>query len=521
MSEDKLKRYDRQLRLWETSGQTNLENAHVCLINATPTGSELLKNLVLPGIKDYSIIDDSVLKDEDIAGNFFYELDDIGMYKADAMIKNLNELNPDVTGHSIKAPIAEVIKMNQSFWDDFQVVIISEFCPIIDEIKEILWKKHIPLILINTVGFYGSLQLIVPEITVIETHYPSQLFDLRIDKPWAELQEFSDSIDLDAIDDTEHAHVPYIIIFIKGLQSWLAKHNNTPPKNYAEKRHFKQLIESLARNINLEANFREASLAYHRALQITKVPDTILELFRHPNTENESLKCTRNMFWVYIRALKQFVEKNDNQLPLSGRLPDMASDTVSYVKLQNIYRNKAMKDKEIFTLEVIKVLQEIGVSTEVLDLDSISSFCKNSMVLHVAHGSKELYSPRMLKALAQGCENSEVLDNIHTLAIYFSIITYNLYIKTNGSTPGPGDLNSLLDIFSSHFGMEKTLIPYTIVNVLKELLLHGKHSYHNIFSFMGGIGSQEVLKLLTHQYIPIDNVFVFDGIKSVSNKWKV
>ena len=36
-------------RLWGDHGQQALENAHVCLINATGTGTEILKNLILPG----------------------------------------------------------------------------------------------------------------------------------------------------------------------------------------------------------------------------------------------------------------------------------------------------------------------------------------------------------------------------------------------------------------------------------------------------------------------------------------
>jgi NEDD8-activating enzyme E1 regulatory subunit len=42
-------KYDRQLRLWSANGQAALENARLCLINATATGTEILKNLVLPG----------------------------------------------------------------------------------------------------------------------------------------------------------------------------------------------------------------------------------------------------------------------------------------------------------------------------------------------------------------------------------------------------------------------------------------------------------------------------------------
>ena len=35
--------------LWATTGQTALENSKICLLNATATGCEILKNLVLPG----------------------------------------------------------------------------------------------------------------------------------------------------------------------------------------------------------------------------------------------------------------------------------------------------------------------------------------------------------------------------------------------------------------------------------------------------------------------------------------
>ena len=51
MNTEKEKKYDRQLRLWGNHGQKSLSEASVCLLNVTPTGNEVLKNLVLPGKK--------------------------------------------------------------------------------------------------------------------------------------------------------------------------------------------------------------------------------------------------------------------------------------------------------------------------------------------------------------------------------------------------------------------------------------------------------------------------------------
>ena len=47
----------RQLRLWEDHGQAALESSHVCLIHVTALGTETLKNLVLPGIGVFTIVD--------------------------------------------------------------------------------------------------------------------------------------------------------------------------------------------------------------------------------------------------------------------------------------------------------------------------------------------------------------------------------------------------------------------------------------------------------------------------------
>lgn len=38
------------MRLWQSHGQTALESCHLCVLNASALSSEILKNLVLPGV---------------------------------------------------------------------------------------------------------------------------------------------------------------------------------------------------------------------------------------------------------------------------------------------------------------------------------------------------------------------------------------------------------------------------------------------------------------------------------------
>ena len=108
----KEKKYDRQLRLWAANGQLALEGSHVLLIQPWPhkktkvmgsgvVGVEALKNLILPSVGQYTILDTATVSDQDLGVNFFLEEESLGKPRADETCKLLQELNPDVKGHSI------------------------------------------------------------------------------------------------------------------------------------------------------------------------------------------------------------------------------------------------------------------------------------------------------------------------------------------------------------------------------------------------------------------------------------
>jgi len=94
----KEKKYDRQLRLWGADGQNKLEAAHIALFGASATGCETLKNLILPGVGRFTIIDDKKVGDADLGVNFFVVSSSIGKSRAEQTAALLGELNPDVRG---------------------------------------------------------------------------------------------------------------------------------------------------------------------------------------------------------------------------------------------------------------------------------------------------------------------------------------------------------------------------------------------------------------------------------------
>lgn len=93
-------KYDRQIRLWGTSGQRRLCNAKVILIGCSGAGIQAIKNLVLPGVGHISIWDDRIVAVEDLSCSFFYAPEDVGSFRAEAAVRNLTEMNPDVKGEA-------------------------------------------------------------------------------------------------------------------------------------------------------------------------------------------------------------------------------------------------------------------------------------------------------------------------------------------------------------------------------------------------------------------------------------
>lgn len=66
-------------------------------------GIETLKNLVLPGMGNFTIVDPAKVTESDLGVNFFLEESSLGKSRAEECCRLLNELNPDVKGNFISS----------------------------------------------------------------------------------------------------------------------------------------------------------------------------------------------------------------------------------------------------------------------------------------------------------------------------------------------------------------------------------------------------------------------------------
>uniref|UniRef100_H2ZIZ5 NEDD8-activating enzyme E1 regulatory subunit n=1 Tax=Ciona savignyi TaxID=51511 RepID=H2ZIZ5_CIOSA len=450
----KEKKYDRQLRLWGDHGQQALENARICMINVTATSTEILKNLILPGVGSFVIVDGGRISGEDVGNNFFLDPDAIGQSKSKVLLRhNFSlELNPDVKGDYTEEDVNQLLNKNPQFFYSFEVVIVSALDGATQrKLAELLWERKIPLVICYSYGFTGYLRIVVNEHCVVESHPDNAHADLRLLDPFPELIEYANSIDLEQMEKKEHSHVPYLIILYKYLQAWRKENDGQAPKNWKEKRQFKEkVLEGIRKN-------------------------------EHGVQEDEE---------NFEEAAKQ---------------------------LQNIYKAKAKQDIDLFT----SYLCNFGYVNGRLSDQEIKRFCRNAHFLQVVRGrSLSDEYKKISQSVLDGLISEEASD-----AVWYVMLRCVDLFHTNFSRY-PGVIEEEIDIDVTRLkGCLQELTRSWGVPGLSEAISDdyvqetcrcGAAELHSVASYMGGVAAQEVIKLITSQYVPVTGVYIFNGLKSTS-----
>lgn len=529
LQSEKAKRYDRQLRLWGDHGQTALERANVCLINASATGTEILKSLVLPGMGNFTILDPSAVSGEDAGNNFFLTSDTIGQSRGEVATRLLLEMNHEVRGESRQESVEQVLDVDPDFFSNFSLVIacgLSEKSLLLLSNK--LDKCKIPLLVVRTSGFLGYIRLQLAEHLVVETHPDNAAPDLRLDQPWDTLVSWleKEGAKMDTMDLKDHGHTPYPVILYSCLQQWRQNHEGNIPANYKEKKLFKEeMLKGMRKSeknpevYEDEENFEEAAKAVNTVLVKTTIPSNTQNILNDPAAENISASSAN--FWILAHALRDFVSK-ENRLPVSGVIPDMFSDSERFIKLQNIYREKAGQDAEIIQRKVHQVLESLGRPSESISENEIRRFCKEARFLKIQRGSN-------LSDEFNSTNFNLSLDDPESDILYYLVLrAVDRYMTEFGTNPGLTEADIELDI-----GRLKTITsamlaqmglntaPQGIDEHIHEVCRYGGAELHSVAAFLGGAAAHECVKLLTGQYLPLDNLVLYNAVTGNVSSFKV
>lgn len=357
-------------RLWGEHGQNSLERANICLVNATAVGCEVIKNLILPGIGSFTIIDPSIVTEEDLGTNFYVDKESIGASKSECCMRLLQELNPDVNGDYLDESIDSLVETRSEYFQSFDVVIASNIKEnTLKNLSNLLWDYNIPLVYCRSLGFVGSIRLQFKEHCVIEPHPDNKPVDLRIENPFPTLREHLESTEV-------NSKSPWVHVIYKHLEEWKNDHEAKPPKTYKEKNEFKELIRSAMKSE--EENHEEAIKAVNTVFECGgKISSNLSAIFSDEACQKLNTKDKNLQFWVIAKSMQDFIKTENNDLvPFPGTVPDMTADTDSYIKLQNIYRQKALQDAENVYQRCLNTLLNIGMKNEIISENTVRLYCR-------------------------------------------------------------------------------------------------------------------------------------------------
>lgn len=514
MAEHKTK-YDRQLRIWGEQGQAALEKASICLLNCGPTGSETLKNLVLGGIGSITIVDGSKVEEGDLGNNFMVDESCVGQSKAKCVCSFLQELNDAVKAKFIEENPEELIKTNPSFFSQFTLVVATQLVEdSMLKLDIICREANVMLIFARSYGLTGFVRISVKEHTIIESKPDHFLDDLRLNNPWPELTRFTETIDINDSDPVVHKHTPYVIILIKMANEWAKSHGGCLPATRDEKREFKELIKSRMVAMD-EDNYKEAIDASFKVFAPRGISSSLRHVINDPSAEVTS---SSSDFWIMVAALKEFINnEGGGEAPLEGSIPDMTSSTELYVNLQKIYQAKAESDMLLIEQRVRDILKKIGRDTNSISKSKIKSFCKNARKLAVSRYrllEDEFNSP------VQPELQKYLTDDDYSIAVGFYVLLRAVDRFATNFNSFPGQFEGVMDEDISRLKATAVSVLNDLgcngstltEDLISEMCRYGAAELHAVSAFIGGIASQEIIKLLTKQFIPMSGTFIFNGI---------
>ena len=180
-------------------------------------------------------------------------------------------------------------------------------------------------------------------------------------------------------------------------------------------------------------------------------------------------------------------------------MPDMKADSDSFVNLLNVYKNKFIADSNTIAASVPEVPRE-----------TVDRFCRNIKHIHLVR----------FRSLAQEYASPQIDAEPSThMYLYMLFRAAQLFKRQNGRNPGSldaaADIKALTSLVSDTFRVSAP------ADLVAEFCRAGGSQLHSMSSFMGGVASQEVIKLLTRQYIPMNHTLIYNGIDSTSSVLKL
>ncbi|CAN1220250.1 NEDD8-activating enzyme E1 regulatory subunit AXR1 [Linum perenne] len=420
----------------------------------------------------------------------------VGQPKAKCVCAFLQELNDAVKAKFIEEYPEALIETNPSFFSQFTLVVATQLAEdSMIKLDKICREANVMLIFARSYGLAGLVRISVKEHVVIESKPDHFLDDLRLNNPWPELKSFAEKINLNMADPVAHKHTPYVVI-LERLRGKMVSAD--------------------------EDNYKEAMDASFKVFAPRGINPELRQIIDDSCVEYD---YNSSDFWVMVAALKEFImNEGGGETPLEGSIPDMTSSTEVYVSLQKIYQRKAEADFLVIEEKVRRILRELGSDLDSISRSVIKTFCKNARKLKVCRYRlvEDEFNNPSLSELQRYLSSP---DYSYAVGFYILLRAVDRFAANYKVIPGQYEgslMPSCREIDEDIARLKSTAV--TLLNdlgcnasplnddLVSEIWRYAGSELHAVAAFIGGVASQEVIKLITKQFVPMSGTFIFNGI---------
>lgn len=161
LTDNDLKRYDRQIRLFGVDGQERLKRAKIFIAGAGGLGSPISIYLAAAGVGNIVIVDRDAVELSNLNRQILHWEKDVGAKKAASAREKLNAMNSDICVEAIAGTLDEDNVFDLVGNADLIIDAMDNF-PMRYLLNRTALKKNIPFIHGAINGFYGQATTVLP-----------------------------------------------------------------------------------------------------------------------------------------------------------------------------------------------------------------------------------------------------------------------------------------------------------------------------------------------------------------------
>ncbi|KAK8799502.1 hypothetical protein WA158_006051 [Blastocystis sp. Blastoise] len=267
-------------------------------------------------------------------------------------------------------------------------------------------------------------------------------------------------------------------------------------------------------NIKTESALYSEIMEHINYLNSPRLSDLFI-LFNNPKCaiSKESSYSEENALWMVIVALKRFYTIF-KRLPYSPSLPLMTISPSLYTELLLLVQEQSSKDKQFIMNYLITIFPKIYdfIDDTLLDMILFHPYLL-CFYTNQSEEDNEYYTT-----------DSELTDDNNTeqfispVRIYCLLKAYSIfestyhYLFSYQSTKD--DENKFIELYKEQLHDFSLLYTETDIKIINEIKRYSNTELNMTSSILGGIISEEIIKVISKTYIPVKGTVVWNGLQS-------